>query len=427
MIQRIAMFSVHTCPLASEEGKQTGGMNVYVLELSKELAKKSYQVDVFTRAQDNTLPEIVNVCPGFRVIHLKMGPEGSIPKKELIGYINDFVTSFGEFIKNENISYDIFHCHYYLSGMAADLIKKNYNLNIPVIITFHTLALMKNLVARTESEKEDDQRIDAEKYLIKNTDAIIAPSESDREYLKYIYEAPADKIYVVTPGVDTSLFKPIDKTIAKIFIKADPDHKIILFVGRIEPLKGIDVLMYAVKIILEKNPDFKICLWIAGSDTNGMENTKSEELERLEKLKKTLNILTVVKFVGQIYQKNLPYYYNSSEVVVIPSHYESFGMAALESMACGIPVITTNVSGISGILDQKHEPLITSSNNPLLLASQIEYLLKNQKAHETFGKEILSKVQDLDWSNISNQIIDIYQNLILQKEKSLNPINTSAL
>lgn len=402
------MFSMHTCPLASKEGKETGGMNVYVYELSKQLSNKGLNIDVFTRAQDRKQPKIVKVNPGFRVIHLKAGPEKNIPKKELIQYVGEFTQNFTEFVKNENLNYDIFHCHYYLSGLAAKLIKRTSHKNIPVIITFHTLALMKNLVARSELEREENERIEAEKLLVKSADRIIAPSESDMEYLKYLYECPVKKISVITPGVDTKLFQPISKEKSKLYIKANLQHKIVLFVGRIEPLKGIDVLMYAIKIIHEKNKDLKVCLWIVGGDISQKAKYRSSELKKLEQLRKILDITTEVKFIGRTTQEKLPYYYNASEVVVIPSHYESFGMAALEAMACGIPVITTNVAGISGILDKTHDPLITSSNNPLLLASQIEYLLKNEKAHEQFGLDVLDKVQDLNWDNISNKIIDVY-------------------
>ncbi len=406
--KRIAMFSYHTCPLASYEGKETGGMNVYVLELSKKLVKKGFTIDIFTRSQDRRQPKIVNVEKNLRVIHLKAGKEKNIAKKNLINFIPEFVESFNKFMEKEGIEYDFFHCHYYLSGLAAYHIKKHSHKNTPFIITFHTLALMKNLVARGELEREENERVEAEKFLTIHADKIIAPSESDSLYLQYLYECKEEKIYVIPPGVDKNIFKPMSKKLSKSKINSNQNDRFILFVGRIEPLKGIDVLMYATKILIEKNSSFNnLCLLIVGGDIS--KKTKlSNELKKLQELRHTLNLSTNVKFIGQVRQEMLPYYYNASELVVIPSHYESFGMAALEAMSCGIPVITTNVAGISELLDEKHQALITTSNNPLLLASQIEDLLTDEKVHEKLGREVFLKVQDLSWNNISDRIIKVY-------------------
>lgn len=412
MQKRIAMISFHTCPLASEEGKETGGMNVYVLELSRQLAQNGFFVDIFTRSQDQKNKKIVTLTPTLRVIHIPAGPEKIIAKKNLGEYIPEFATNIFSFIQEENLTYNILHCHYYLSGLAGIDINKILPHPLPIIMTFHTLALMKNLVARNEMEKEEKERIDAEFLLIQHAQKIIAPSSSDKEYLIYLYNAPKEKIALITPGVDTSVFKPMDKITAKAAIKANKDDNIILFVGRIEPLKGIDVLMYAMKILREKNPSVSFYLWIVGGDVSQKKQLWSKELQKLEKLRHLLQMKTLVHFVGQEPQSRLPFYYNAAEVVVMPSHYESFGMAALEAMACGVPVITTNVSGIASLLDETHDSLITSANNPLLLASQIEALVTNQEKHTKVSKEVYEKVQDLDWKYIAQKVSALYNNLL---------------
>lgn len=406
------MISYHTCPLASLEGKETGGMNVYVLELSKELAKQGYIVDIYTRSQDNSNKEIVEIGKNLRLIHLKAGLQKHIPKKQLINFIDDFVESFKQFSKKYELSYDLLHCHYYLSGLIGLKISQKNGKKIPVAMTFHTLALMKNLVARDEMEKEDKSRIDSEFLLIKKVDTIITPSTTNKEYITSLYNAPEEKITVVTPGVDTKLFKPMDKQKAKEKVGAGKNHKIVLFVGRIEPLKGIDVLMYAIKILLQKHPAMNLCLWIVGGDVSQKTSFWSKELQKLENLRELLGIKTIVKFVGQKPQTMLPYYYNAAEVVVMPSHYESFGMAALEAMACGIPVITTNVSGIASLIDDKHQALITTVNNPLMLASQIETLLTDEAFHKKIGKQVYETVQDLSWKNIAKATKHVYENLL---------------
>ena len=412
MLQKIAMLSYHTCPLASAEGKETGGMNVYVLELSKRLAERGYHVDMFTRCHDDDNEKVTQIAPNLRLMHLISGPtDGSVTKKELIRHLDGFTDTFLAFAEAENLEYDLLHCHYYLSGLIGVKVQEVYSKSkkIPTIMTFHTLALMKNLVARGQRERESQKRIDAEYQLAQNTDHIITPSESARDYLTYLYDAPSEKISVIPPGFNHDLFRPIDKSQAKLKIDADQDHKIILFVGRIEPLKGIDVLMYAMKILTRRNPEMTVCLWVLGGDISQDVSEWSQELQRLEQLRETLRISAFVKFVGQKPQDELPYYYNSAEVVVMPSNYESFGMAALESMACGVPVITTNVAGISRFLDDEHKALVTSAHNPLLLAERIEHLLGDEVAHTRLGKEIHDKVNELSWENVASRIEEVYK------------------
>lgn len=409
--KRIAVFSFHTCPLAFEEGEETGGMNTYVLETSKCLSAKGIKVDVFTRSQDASQPKIVEVNSNLRVIHLHGGQETSIPKKELLEYVPDFVSNFFQFTSKHSLKYDIFDCHYYLSGLAALSIQEKLLPKIAIVMTFHTLALMKNLVARTQEERVNQARIKGERLLIEKSDRIIAPGESDLAYLQYLYNCPKDKISVITPGVNTSLFKPIEKNPAKTKIQADINHKIILFVGRIEPLKGIDVLMYALKILLKRNPGFSVCLWIVGGDVSRCAKLWPEELKKLDILRRELSLETTVKFVGKKTQEELPYYYSAAEIVVVPSHYESFSMVVLEAMACGTPAIATNVSGSSELLDEKHKSLITSSNNPLLLATQIENLMINKTGHKNINLEILKRVKNLTWENSTKKLLDVY-NLI---------------
>jgi len=408
-LQRVSMISFHTCPLASQEGKETGGMNVYVLELSKQLSRQGIAVDVFTRSQDDHQPHIVQVDPLFRVIHLPAGPEAPVPKKQLIQHLPEFVRNYQAFVQKHGVTYDVMHCHYYLSGLAGLTINEQAETPIPLIMTFHTLALMKNLVARDELEREETERIEAEMMLVRLADKIIAPSESDRSYLQYLYQSSADKVVVIPPGVDIELFKPMDRRVAKAHLGIDPNEHIILFCGRIEPLKGIDNLLYAMKIMVEQKPNLNVCLWIIGGDVSQKTSLWSPELRKLEHLRQLLKLTPVVHFAGQQLQEVLPFYYNAADVVVMPSHYESFGMAAAEAMACGIPVITTNVAGISGLIDEQDEFLITSVNNPLLLASQIGLLLTDSAKHDEISQRVSHKVQNLGWATIATKVIGLYQ------------------
>lgn len=415
----IAMVSYHTCPLASQEGKETGGMNVYVLELSKKLGELGVAVDMFTRSQDTKQPHLIDIRHNVRLFHIPAGPETIIPKKQLSRWIPQFSHRVAEELRKEHRKehYDILHAHYYLSGLAALKINAFVSRPLPLVMTFHTLALMKNLVARDQSERESKTRIGAERRLIRYAQAIIAGSETDKQYLEYLYGAPKQKLSVVVPGVDRSRFKPIDKAGAKRAIGADADHRIILFVGRIEALKGIDVLMYALKILLARNPKLTACLWIVGGDVSQNPTMFSKERERLESLRHELGISTSVKFVGRKRQEELPSYYNAAEVVVMPSHYESFGLAALEAMACGTPVVATNVAGISSLIGPAHGEFITSANNPLYLATQIEQLLTDQHVHANQSQHALTLAKTMTWKTVAEKTLKIYRILAQRTKK----------
>ncbi len=399
--KRLAVISYHTCPLSDEKDAEIGGINTYVLELSKSLVKVGYLVDIFTRCVHKDSPKIVSPSSNLRIIHLDAGQKVKRDKKELIQYIPEFIYNLLGFMQRENFKYDLISAHYYMSGIIGLEIKKVKKM--PMIMTFHTLGLMKNLVARNESEKADFFRIESEIALCRQSDRIIATSEADMEYINSLYDCPKEKICILTPGVDLNLFKPIDKKLAKDKIGAEPDHKLILFVGRIEALKGIDVLLYAIKILAQKNLLPKICLWIVGGSRKGDREEWPEELLRLEAIRKLLKISSFVKFVGKKSRLELPFYYNSCEVAIMPSLYESFGQTTLEAMACGVPVITTDVSGVSSFLDSDHNSLITSASNPIMLAQKIFNLLKDDKKREKMSQEVYEKVADLSWDKLAEK------------------------
>jgi D-inositol-3-phosphate glycosyltransferase len=394
--QRVAMISYHTCPLAEEEGKEVGGMNVYVLELSKQLALKGYLVDIYVRKQSNNDAKIVNISKNLRVVHLRAGEETDIPRKILYKYIPEFLENFYSFIKKEGISYNIINCHYYLSGLIGLEVKRKYS--VPFTITFHSLALMKNLVARDEEEKEDDRRVRAEILLARNADRIIATSSKDKKYLRSLYNCPKEKISIITPAVDTKVFRPINKAKAKKVVGVNTNEDIILYVGRIVPLKGIDSLLYSIKILQEKDPRLKLSLWIVGEEGNS-------HADKLNYLKTLLNLQASIKFVGKQTQGKLPYYYNSSKIVVMPSYYESFGIVALESMACGIPVVITEAAGVSELF-AKNSPLVASSSSPLLLAEKIGHLLKDKEDYTQLSKAIFVCSQALNWESVAKKFIE---------------------
>lgn len=403
--KHLAVISYHTCPLSDEKDAEIGGMNVYVLELSKALSKKGYFIDIFTRSQSEESPRVVQVNERLRVIHVAAGPQEPLSKKSIELYIPEFLREFYSFVEKKQITYNTVSCHYYLSGIVGVDIKKKFA--IPLAMTFHTLGLMKNLVARSDEERESTERIEAELELVKESDLIFATSETDREYIQYLYGGDPRKIKVLTPGVNLDLFKPMDKIQAKNSIGASLSEKMIVFVGRIEPLKGIDVLLYALKILRGTNPDLKVCVWIVGGDISHEADEWPKELRKLSEIRELLSIHNSVKFVGRKEPEELPNYYNAADVMVMPSHYESFGITAVESMACGTPVITTDVTGVSRLMDKKHSILITSANNPIGLAKSISSLLCNTNEYEKISRNLAQNVQDLSWDNAADHFMEL--------------------
>ena len=414
---KVMMLAYHTDPSAIY-GKETGGMNVYVLELSKALSRQGHIVDIFTRKVDPK-HEIIQITHNVRLIPITAGPQAVISKNKLPLYINDFVRGIKKCMRSESLYYDLIHGHYYLSGLVGMSLNRALP-QAPLVMTFHTLGMMKNLVARHFMEKETQYRIESEGVLIKRANHIIALSDKDREYIQFLYSGSEQKVSVISPGVDSKIFRPIDKIIAKQAIGANVDHKLILYVGRIEPLKGIDSLFYALKILFVKNPKLKkkVCLWIVGGDISQKKSLWSQEMKKLEKLRHFLGLQTQIVFVGQKPQQQLPFYYNASEMLVMPSHYETFGIVALEALSCGIPVISTHVSGVSRLAEDSDDLHIIPANSPVDLADQIARILINSLKNRSLKNILIKQAKHTSWDCIAKQVLAVYTSLF--QKRSLN-------
>ena len=411
----VAMISYHTCPLATLGGKDTGGMNVYVHQLTRTLGKLGVHVDVFTRSQDEHVPHVLHDL-GYqnRVVHIPAGPEVPLPKMELERYIPKFVAGIEEFSNTKNIHYDIIHSHYWMSGLAAIDLSNTWG--IPFIQMFHTLGLMKNRIARSPGEMEGEYRIQGEKLVISKAERIIAATLAEKSQLEFLYEAPSSKISVIPPGVDTRHFYPIDKDEAKEVVGISPETHLILYVGRIEPLKGIDNLIQAIAL-LQKQDSLQCCphdLVIIGGEPDAKPEVMNAEMARLQDMVEELQIENFVIFLGKQDQQILPYYYSAAEMVVMPSHYESFGMVALEAMACGKPVIASQVGGLAFLVRDGETGFVIPGNDVEKLAGRLTDLIKNKELREKLGKQSAEYAQLYSWETISSKMIELY-NQILEK------------
>jgi len=409
----IAMISYHTCPLAVLGGKHTGGMNVYVRELTRFLGRVGVHVDVFTRSQDEHIPQVSHDLGYFnRVVHVPAGPETTLPKKQLAKYTTELAKGILDFAARKNIRYDLIHAHYWMSGMAGAILKETWQ--VPMLLMFHTLGLMKQRVGRTPEKCEGGYRIDGESYVMQTADRIIAATEAERSQLQSLYGVNDQKITIVPPGVDTHHFYPIPPDEAKEAIGISPDERMALFVGRIEPLKGLDTLIRAMAIVKRKCKAF-VCphyLIIIGGDPEGDSMDMTEEMNRLQSLCGELGLDEMVLFLGKRGQDTLPYYYSAAEVVVMPSHYESFGMVALEAMACGTPVIASRVGGLAYLVREGETGFFVPAQDPEALAEKLRLIFVDHDLRAQLGEQAVVYAHDFSWELITDQIVDVYKKIL---------------
>ncbi len=404
----IAMLSVHTCPLAVLGGKETGGMNVYVRDLSRELALRGHHVDVYTRSQSPDVPRIsAALGPRARVIHVPAGPEAPYDKHLVYGHLPQFVAGVLAQTQADGIQYDVIHSHYWLSGAAAHQLRAAWD--VPIVHMAHTLGVMKNLVAQRPEERETDERIAVEREIVRFADALVAATPAEEQQLIELYAADPARIHVISPGVDTERFHPIPPDQARSQIGTCPARRLILFVGRIEPLKGVDNLLRAIALLIARQPTLRsqLCVPIIGGDPNQVR--ENAELARLHELRTALGLDEEVLFIGAKNQDTLQYYYAAAEMVVMPSDYESFGMVALEAMACGTPVIASDVGGLAFLVKDGRTGYRVPARDPEALADRIARLLKDEGLRRRIGQRAACWAQAYAWPRIADQIVALYE------------------
>ena len=403
------MISIHTCPLATLGGKETGGMNVYVRDLSRELGRRGIAMDVFTRWQNPNLPRVNHqLGTNCRVIHLPTGPVKPYDKNQVFHHLPEFVKEIIAFAEKEALTYHVLHSHYWLSGWAGLALRERWS--VPVIQMFHTLGHMKNSVARRASDMETDLRLEVETEIMARADRLVAATPLERAQMTWLYGADPANIRVIPCGVDLKQFKPIVPKEARDRLGLASDHQMILFVGRIEPLKGIDTLLRAMALLVRNDPNLQeqACVAIIGGDPAGGSATAGKEMERLKRLRTDLGISDLVVFLGAQDQDALNVYYSAAEILIMPSHYESFGMVALEAMACGTPVIASKVGGLAFTVQDGVTGFHVPERNPEALADKISLLLRDTSLRRRLGRQAVQSAQRYSWPSVANQIVALY-------------------
>jgi D-inositol-3-phosphate glycosyltransferase len=387
-------------------------MNVYVRDLSQELGRQKIQLDVFTRSQDDHVPHVLHDLGfGNRVVHIPAGPEHPLPKEELAHHIPAFIDNILDFAQARDLTYDLIHSHYWMSGIAAERLQAVWG--APVIQMYHTLGKLKQQVAQTAEEREGEYRIQGELRTMEMADRIVVATPVEVEQLRDLYGIDTGKVVVIPPGVDLSRFYPILPEEAKDFVGIDPQEQLLLFVGRIEPLKGIDTLLHALSrcVKSERLSEEHLFLSIIGGAEDDGRAGEHNEMDYLLDLRKEYDLENLVTFLGQKDQDTLPYYYSAADVVVMPSHYESFGMVALESMACGTPVIASRVGGLAHLVQDEITGYQFPAEDEVALCDSLLTLLTDHELRAEMGRNALFYAQQYSWKRIAERVIDLYQEL----------------
>jgi D-inositol-3-phosphate glycosyltransferase len=401
------MLSVHTCPLAALGGKETGGMNVYVRQVARELGRMGLQVDVFTRSQNPTIPRVVELGPGARVVHLPAGPEAPMPREAVHAHLDQFAAGVEDFARESGIAYDLIHSHYWLSGVAGLQLREKWG--VPLVHMFHTLGRLKNTVAQSPAELEPALRLDEETRIVAEADRVVAANVVERAHLVWHYRARADRIAVIPCGVDTDLFQPMDPAKAKDLLELPPDP-LLLYVGRLQPIKGLDTLLEAMTAVPEP-----ACLLIVGGEHDERESAHGVALrQRL----KALGLERRVRFLRAQPQRRLRLFYAAASATVVPSYYESFGMVALEAMACGSPVVASRVGGLTTTVQDGVTGRLVPEGDPAALAAAISGLLDGAEGRR-LGQQATRWAAEHRWPCVAEAVCRLYSELTPEARQHL--------
>ena len=393
---RIAVFSFHSSPLASLGGGKAGGMNFYVRRVAAELGAAGIAVDVFTRRDDTAAPEIVELGPGARLVHVPAGPAEPLESDHMISLTAEFAAGVEAFRAREALRYDLLHSHYWLSVAAGEPLARDWR--VPHIAMFHTLGEVK-LRARA-SEREPVERLDAESRLVHAVDHIVAATEHERQLLRQIFRVAPQRVAVIPLGVDPEHFQPREQAAARADLDLPPGERVLLAVGRIEPLKGFDILIRALAEMTERAG---VTLLVVGGDERA-----AAEFARLRAIAEEVGVADRVRFTGAIPHERLDVYYNAADVVVVPSFYESFGLVALEAMASGTPVVASRVGGLMSTIADGRTGYLVPWRCPEPFADKIDLLLGNNTLREALGAAGTRAVERYTWEKVASALLALY-------------------
>jgi D-inositol-3-phosphate glycosyltransferase len=381
-------------------------MNVYVIELSKRLAAAGIAVDIFTRATSSRLDPVVEACDGVTVRHVHAGPFEGLTKSELPGQLCTFAR---EVLRAEAAHpaghYDVVHSHYWLSGQVGALARDRWG--VPLVHSMHTMAKVKNAALAEGDTPEPASRVIGEEQVVEAADVLLANTDLEAKQLINLYDAEAGRVEVVHPGVDTAVFRPQPVAEARAARGLADDALVLLFAGRIQPLKAPDVLLKAVADLVARRPELRprlVVPIVGGPSGSGLDHP-----DDLADLTRSLALTDVVRFVPPVSQADLAGWYSAATLVAVPSYNESFGLVAAEAQACGTPVVAAAVGGLTTVVDHQRSGLLLETHDPAAWSHALERVAADPGHRARLAAGALVQAEQFTWEATAQQTLDVYR------------------
>jgi glycosyltransferase involved in cell wall biosynthesis len=409
--KHIALISVHGDPAVEIGKEEAGGQNVYVRHVGEALAHQGWHVDMFTRSASAQQPKIVEHGPHCRTIRLIAGPDEFVPRDEIFGYASTFVEEFLKFQQKSGIKYSLVHTNYWISSWVGMELKKHQPLK--QVHTYHSLGAVK-YKSVTTVPMIASTRLAVEKTLLETADRVVATSPQEKEHMRSLVSTKGN-VDIIPCGTDIRRFGAINKQKARSVLGIDPDALMVFYVGRFDPRKGIETLVRAVgQSHLRGNKNLKLV--IGGGSRPGQSDGK--ERDRIEKIVGELGMSDITSFPGRLGDDILPAYYAAADVCVVPSHYEPFGLVAIEAMASGTPVVASDVGGLQFTVVPEETGLLAPAQDEAAFAAAIDRIISNPDWRNQLGKQARLRVEEkFSWDGVAHQLSDLYTKLLKEPAK----------
>lgn len=406
---RVATLSVHTSPLEQPGGGDAGGLNVYVLQVSRHLAEAGVAVDIFTRRTSPDLPPAVEVTPGVTVHHVTAGPPRPVAKDDLPALLRAFTEGMLRAQRGRDGGcYDVVHSHYWLSGQVGRMARQRWG--VPLVHTAHTLALVKNAQLALGDRMEPPRRIRGEGDVVADSDRLVASTRAEAGHLIDLYGAEPERVAVIPPGVDLERFRLGSASAARTRLGIPPDAVVLLFVGRIQPLKAPDVVLRAAAELLAAEPWLadRLMICVVGAPSGSGLAAPHD----LPTLASELGIAPMVRFLPPMPPEELAHVYQAADVTVVPSYSESFGLVALESQACGTPVVAASVGGLPTAVVDGTTGVLVEGHDPLHYAKVLGELLRHPTRLRELGEACRGHAEQFSWRSTAQQLLATYRQVL---------------
>ncbi|MBV9356049.1 MAG: glycosyltransferase [Chloroflexi bacterium] len=409
MKRRIAMISEHASPLTKPGGADSGGQNVYVAQLACHLARMGYQVDVFTRRDSAACPELVTVAPGVRVVHVPAGPPAPVPKEELLPWMDEFRAFILRWMRGRRQRYDLIHANFWMSALVAVDVKRA--LGTPVVVTFHALGRVRRQF-QGDADRFPDERFAIEDRIVAEADHILAECPQDESDLVELYRADPAKISIVPCGFDPDELSPVSQSLARATLGVEPSERILLQLGRLVPRKGIDTVIQALAQLVHQHR-LPARLLVVGGESDEPDEAATPEIGRLREVAAAAGVAEQVTFVGRRPRAALKFYYSAADLFLTTPWYEPFGITPVEAMACGTPVIGSDVGGIKYTVLDGVTGFLVPPRAPNQLAAQIAHVYQDPGLLEQLGRQALQRANGcFTWARVAENAEAVYDRVL---------------